>query len=215
MVRTARAALVEYSLSLPPNAILFDLNPESVTRTRTVMVNQSQGTGNPGGYDFVSPTETDRASQGVTAQPESISVEVLLDATERMEHGDAIATTLGVEPELAMLRTLCEPKAQGPGGVQVLAGLGLDSARGFKRSKTAPVLLFVWGTHVLPVFLTSVSIVEQAFLPSLVPYRAKATLQMQQIESDNPFYTIEKARQVVSSALCTVRSAAGALGGLF
>ena len=57
------------------------------------------------------------------------------------------------------------------------------------------MLLFVWGTHVLPVFLTSVGIEETAHMPSLIPYRATATLGMQVIEGNNPFYEVEKIRQ--------------------
>jgi hypothetical protein len=108
-----------------------------------------------------------------------------------------------------------EPKSQGPGGLQMLSSLGLGSPRAFQRDESASVLLFIWGTHVLPVFLTSVSIAEQAHLPSLIPYRATVTLSMQVIEGKNPFYTVEKARQVVGAAINTGRLAANFLGGLF
>ena len=71
--------------------------------------------------------------------------------------------------------------------------------RAFQRQQSASVLLFVWGTHLLPVFLTSVRVTEKAHLPSLIPYRANVTLQMQVIEGDNPFYKVEKVRQVASA----------------
>ncbi len=94
-------------------------------------------------------------------------------------------------------------------------GLGLGGERAFQRDESPSVLLFVWGTHILPVFLTSVRVDEKAHLPSLVPYRANATLTMQVIEGNNPFYQVEKVRQVISAGLNTAQTVSGALGGLF
>ncbi len=56
------------------------------------------------------------------------------------------------------------------------------------------MLLFAWGDHVLPVFLTSIRIEEKSHLPTLVPYRANANLTMQVIEGNNPFYQFEQIR---------------------
>jgi hypothetical protein len=63
------------------------------------------------------------------------------------------------------------------------------------------VLLLIWGTHVLPVFLTSVQVEESAHLPTLIPYRATVTLSFQVIEGNNPFYQVEKVRQLVGAGL--------------
>jgi len=86
-----------------------------------------------------------------------------------MDSGDPLVPILGIEPELDTLRSMVEPKSQGPGGFQMLASLGLGGDRAFQRNETASVLLFLWGTHLLPVFLTSVAVAEKAHLPSLVP----------------------------------------------
>lgn len=215
MIQTTKGALVEYALSIPPLILLFEFNPQSFSRTRTVNVTTGNAPGTRGGYDFALPTETPRVSQGVRVEPESFSIEIMLDATDRMNDGDEIATTLGIEPELDTLRTMVEPKSQGPGGVQMLASLGLGEQRAFQRNETASVLLFVWGTHVLPVFLTSVQVDEKAHLPSLIPYRANVTLSMQVIEGNNPFYNVEKARQVVGAAIHTANAVVNLAGGLF
>ncbi|MDQ6965566.1 MAG: hypothetical protein Q9M23_01430, partial [Mariprofundaceae bacterium] len=114
-----------------------------------------------------------------------------------------------VAPELDTLRSMVEPKTQGPLGLQILSSLGQAEGRAFQRNEHPSVLLLVWGTHVLPVFLTSVKVDEQAHLPSLEPYRAEATLSLQIIEGNNPFYEVEKIRQVVSSALNTGQTIAG------
>ena len=212
MLNTTKGMLIEYALSLPPLVLVFEFNPESLTRTRTITLRPGNAPGTRGGYDFALPTETSRVAQGVTVQPETFSIDILLDATDRMNEGEPVATQFGVEPELDTLRTMVEPKSQGPGGLQTLSSLGLGGERAFQRIESASVLLLVWGTHILPVFLTTVQIAEQAHLPSLVPYRAKATLSMQVIEGNNPFYTVEKVRQVVGAALNTGRTV---IGGIF
>ncbi len=211
MLNTVKGMLVEYALAIPPLVLVFEFNPQSLSRTRTITIKTGNAPGTRGGYDFLLPTETPRVAQGVTVEPESFSLDILLDATDRMNDGEVIATQFGIEPELDTLRTMVEPKSQGPAGLQTLSSLGLGGERAFQRSESASVLLLVWGTHILPVFLTSVQVTEEAHLPSLIPYRAKATLNLQIIEGNNPFYQVEKVRQVVGAALNTGRTVIGAI----
>lgn len=215
MLNFAKGALVEYALSIPPLALVFEFNPQTLSRTRTITLPTGNAPGTRGGYDFTLPTETPRVAQGVTVQPEQFTIEILVDATDRMENSDPIAAEFGIQPELDTLRTMVEPKSQGSGGVQTLASLGLGEARAFQREESASVLLFIWGTHILPVFLTNVSVEEKAHLPSLVPYRASARLSMQVIEGNNPFYQVEKVRQVLGAAMNTGQTVATVAGGLF
>ena len=215
MLKVTKGALVEYSLALPPLALVFDFNPQTLSRTRTIQLRTGNAPGTRGGYDFTLPTETPRVAQGVTVQPETFTIEILIDATDRLMAGDSVAESVGIEPELATLRSMVEPKSQGPGGLQMLSSLGLGGGRAFQRDEGASVLLFVWGTHVLPVFLTSVRIDENAHLPSLAPYRARVALTMQVIEGNNPFFKVEKVRQVAMAALNTGQTVASAIGGLF
>jgi hypothetical protein len=214
MVRVTRGALVEYGLSVPPLMLVFDFNPRSISRTRKLKLSESGTPGVRGNYDFALPTETPRVAQGVAVLPESLTLEILLDATDRMHDGDPVAASLGIQPELDTLRTLVEPKSQGPGGLQLLASLGLGTERSSELEQFASVLLFVWGVQVLPVFLSSVSVEESDFLPSLVPYRARATLTLQVIEGRNPFYLREKARQLVGAAVNSGRLATDLLKGV-
>lgn len=215
MGNEVKGVLVEYALSLPPLVLVFEFNPQTISRTRSISIEAPQVPGTNGGYDFALPTETPRVSQGVATEPESFEIEILIDATDRLSDGEVIAKTMGVQPELDTLRTMVEPKAQGPMGMQMLSGLGLNNSRAFAKDESASVLLFVWGTHIIPVFLTSVKVDELAHFSSLTPYRAKATLSMQVIEGNNPFYEVEKIRQVVGAALNTGRTAVSAIGGLF
>ena len=202
MTNVARGMLIEYGLSLPPLAVRFEFNPETLSRTRSVSVNESNSAANRGGYGFATPAQSARAAVGVSMEPESFSVKILLDATDRMNDGDAIAANTGIQPEIDALRSMVEPKIPITAGMRVLSALDEMSsqAAAFTR-EFASVIIFVWGQKILPVFLTSVQIDEQAHLPSLLPYRAEATLQMQVIESDNPFYKTELLRQLTSSAI--------------
>lgn len=212
MLNVTKGMLVEYALSIPPLVLVFEFNPKTLTRTRTITLSTGNAPGTRGGYDFALPTETPRVAQGVSIQPETFSIEILLDATDRMNDGEPVATAFGIQPELDTLRTMVEPKSQGPGGLQTLSSLGLGGERAFQRNESASVLLLVWGLHIIPVFLTSVNITEEAHLPSLIPYRARATLSLQVIEGENPFFKVEKARQVVGAALNTGRTV---VGGIF
>ena len=218
-VNLTKGALVEYGMTVPPLALTFEFNPETLSRTRSISVVTGNAPGTRGGYDFSLPSETPRVAQGVTVEPEEFSIDLLLDATDRMADpnlpGHAVASEVGIEPELDTLRSMVEPKTQGPGGVQTLASLGAGGQKAFQRDEHPSVLLLVWGTHILPVFLTSVNVDEEAHLPTLRPYRAKVTLAFQVIEGNNPFYQVEKGRQVVSAALNATNEAATSFASLF
>ena len=205
LINLTRGILVEYGLSIPPLVLQFEFNPQTLSRTRSISIVTGNAPGTRGGYDLALPTETPRVAQGVTIEPEQFSMQILIDATDRMSdpsspgHGPAVA--FGIEPELDTLRSMVEPKTQGPGGVQMLSSLGLGGNKAFQRDEHPSVLLLVWGTHVLPVFLTSVQVEEVAHLPTLIPYRANVTLSFQVIESNNPFYQVEKIRQAAGAAV--------------
>jgi hypothetical protein len=201
-------------LSLPPLALAFEFNPESLSRNRSITISLGDTPATRGGYDFALPSETPRVAQSVSVEPESFNVDILLDATDRQAKGDPIATEHGIEPELDTLRSMVEPKTQGPGGFQMLSNLGLGGARAFQQTETASVILFVWGAHVLPVFLKGIDVQETAHLPTLVPYRATVKLSMQVIEGNNPFYKAEKLRQIAGAALNTADVSLGILGGM-
>ena len=210
-VNLIKGLLVEYGLTLPPLVLQFEFNPQSISRTRSIQINMGSAPGTNRGYDFTTPNETPRVAQGVQVEPEEFSLEFMVDATDRIAGGDPIAGAFGVEPQLDTLRTMVEPKVQGPGGLNTLAGLGLGGERAFQRNETASVLLLIWGAHILPVFLTSVQVEEVAHLPTLTPYRANVTLSFKVIEGNNPFYRVEKVRQLAGAGMNLVDTVAGAV----
>jgi hypothetical protein len=198
-VRAERGALIEYANVESPLELHFAFNPTSISRTRSVTVRTGSTPATRGGYDFASASEVPRASQGVSVNAESFTVKILLDATDRMNGGDANASRLGIQPELDIIRSMVEPKTQGAGGARTLAALGEGDERAFSRAQYASVLLFQWGVHVLPVFLTQAQLDVKQFLPNLTPYRAEVTLTLQIIESNNTFYQDEVNRQFESA----------------
>jgi hypothetical protein len=212
-MRSARGALIEYTATLPPLLFVFDFNPETITRTRTLNL-RKEGVPGRRGYDFSSPAQVPRAALGASVQAETFTLKLLLDASDAIGEGDPVAALAGIEPELDTLRAMLEPKTQGPGGVRKLVSLGAQGKRAFQRNETASVLLFAWGTHVLPVFLTSVSVEEQAHLPSLAPYRATVAITLQVIESANPFWRAEQLRQAGAAMVGSGQSIGLAIGGL-
>jgi len=205
-LRVNRGTLIEYGLGMGLLMLDFEFNPSSITRTRNVWVGQSD-TGS--GYDFLMPSEAQRAAQGVVARPESFSITILLDATDRMEAGEPIASTQGVQPELDVIRSMLEPRSQQPDGAKMLSALTGGAKKSHQEHQVQPVLLFKWGLQsILPVFMTQARIVCKEFLPTLFPYRAEATLTLQVIESNNPFYNAEVVRQNLS-ALSNVKNNLG------
>lgn len=195
MIKITKGLLVEYTEHTPRLELQFEFNPASFSRSRQITFAANDTPGNENGFDFNSAGETPRISQGVSVNNEEISIDILLDASDRMANNDRIAHQYGISPELDTLKSMVEPKAQGPDGQRTLASLGQGEDSGFSRDVFSSVFLFVWGDQTLPVFLTGIGVEETAHLPSLVPYRATVSIAMKVIESNNPYYVAEKSRQ--------------------
>ncbi len=191
-----RGMLIEYCLKIPPLMLNFEFNPQSISRTRTATIPRRGDGKGCGGYGFSTESDTQRASQGVTVEPEQMTITILLDATDRMNVGDETASFFGVQPEIDIIYSMLEPRNQLAEGARVLSSLGADIPKAFSRQESSPVLLFKWGIQVLPVFMTQAQIEGKEFLPSLHPYRAEASLTLQVIESTNPFYEVERKRRL-------------------
>jgi hypothetical protein len=206
-LKVARGLLREYTNTDTPLELYFEFNPSTITRTRSVEIKFGEGQMNTGGHDFHNPSEVPRVTQGATVKAESFTVKILLDATDRMNAGDKDAQTKGVQPELDILYYMIEPKLQTPEGASTLAALG--EAGSVCQSQPYPsVLEFHWGDQVLPVLMTQLQFDVKAYLPSLLPYRAEATLTLRIIQSDNDFYN-DEIKRVFASA----KQASGALQG--
>jgi hypothetical protein len=178
-----KGALVAYQLpQIVPNIIVFQYNPEQVTRSLQARTAEGGGRGE---------------AQRTDGPPdESISLTVEIDATDQLEQpGGSLATAVGLHPVLAALETLMYPAFPTVVANQALALLG--SARILAES--APLTLLVWGAaRILPVRVNSVSITEEAFDPLLNPIRAKAELSLKvltyrDLDISNPGYWVYMA----------------------
>ena len=167
-----KGAMVEYQsqfLWKAPNVIVFQYNPEQLSRTLTHRVPQS---------DLKDKGAAREDVQRVEGPPlETISLTVKLDVADQLAepalHPQIVLH--GLHPALAALELLLYPE-----GSQVLHNRTLAS-RGetMIASEEVPLVLFVWGaSRVLPIRLTSFSVTEQAFDQALNPILAEVQLGM-------------------------------------
>ena len=141
-----------------------------------------------------------RDQQQVTVQEESISFEIRLDATDKLNEGDVITEQFGISPQLATLELMLHPKDESLLGE--LLSLLSSSGFSFTRGPNPPMILFIWGRkRVLPVNINSMNITETEFSTDLNPIRATASLSLTVIEGKNIPYTYSKAMKEAMSIL--------------
>jgi hypothetical protein len=180
MPKVARGAfvqLVRNMVGIVPNIVVFQYNPERVTHALTPW--------NPFDTD-----QTQRGAQAPTVQPfnprETFTLAVELDAADDLEDGNAVTVRTGIADRLAALKKLTLP-SQGPlGDLLASAGALLGSNTSAQAQRpTVPVILFVWGPgRILPVRITSFSVEETLFSPTLYPLQAKATIGLEVLTPD-------------------------------
>jgi hypothetical protein len=183
----------------PPSVILFQYNPDSLSRSLQPQMGAEGG---------------DRTEQlRIKGAPvETIKVDVELDAADWLEHDERAARELGIHPQLAALEMLVYPRAQRIITNTQLLALGTIEI----LPPVAPLTLFVWGPkRVLAVKLTELSITEEAYDANLNPIRAKVSLGLRVLTySDlplaHPGYSLFLAHQVAKEAMARV----GASGSL-
>jgi hypothetical protein len=154
--------------------IALQYNPDTLTRSYQV-----QGVGGDGGA-------------GARAQPfrlkgpaiETIKLDAEIDATDQLEFPDANANAVayGIAPQLALLEALVNPS------VDELLDIAAQSDNGTLEiiPPEAPLVLFVWSKNrIAPVRVGEFSIVEEAFDPALNPIRAKVSLGLHVMSTDD------------------------------
>lgn len=191
--RILHGAFVEYGFSVPPLTVAFQFNPETITRDKSNSISSSAGEqgdilkGQKKEKDLTKVEE----KLVVTVAPEIISFDIRLDATDKLNEGDAIAQQFGIAPQISTLELMMYPKEKSLVG-QLLRKL--DEGFSFTGGEKPPIILFVWGRKkVLPVYLTSMQIKEEEFSPSLNPIRATISVNMMVIEGKNPPYFYSQA----------------------
>jgi hypothetical protein len=172
----ALVQLVKGLTGVVPNVIPFQYNPEKVSHTLTVW--------QPSEVD-----QTQRGAQAPTVQPfdpkESFNLTLEIDATNDLEDNHPVATTVGVADRLAALKKLTLPTEGLLGDLVSSARALVGKASNQAVRPTVPVVLFVWGPgRILPVRVTSFSVEETLFSPTLYPIQAMVTLGLEVLTPD-------------------------------
>lgn len=180
-----RGALVEYGTDLIgpiPNIVVFQFNPESLTRTLRVPPRPTGAT----------QRETTQAGDRTA---ESISFKAHFSAADQLKDDKILARAFGIGPQLAALEKMVHPSAKLAG----LVGSALDAVGdalglggGPDAAPTLPVpreqypkIIFIWGlTRVLPVTMDSLRISEVEYDPLLNPIRAEVDVELTVISVD-------------------------------
>lgn len=200
-----KGALIQFSapMLVPiPNVIVFQYNPETMTRQLTPWSPaQHQRSYNEDGTvreDTISGEQLNQLSQPFDPQ-ETFSLELELDAADALEEpaSHPIAVVAGVADRISAMELLCYPPGPGALGgllnvsVNVSIGAGgisasIGSAADVVPRRDVPIVLFFWGpARIVPVRITSFSVTEQQYSPLLYPVRAKVSLGLRVLDENH------------------------------
>jgi hypothetical protein len=178
-----RGALIEYGTDLIgpiPNVVIFQFNPESLSRTLQIPQRPTGAT----------QRETTQAGEKTF---EKISFKAHFSAADMLADDKVLARLFGIGPQLCALEKMVLPSSKIAG----LIGAALDAigdalggggdeppAQPIPREKF-PRTLFIWGlTRILPVTIDSMTISELEYDALLNPLRAEVDLQLTVIAVD-------------------------------
>lgn len=178
-----KGALIEYAsdfLGPLPNVVIFQFNPEQVTRTLEIP-QRPAGAGS---------RETSQAGE---VPLERLELTAKFSASDMLGEDNVLARASGVSPYLAALELMANTKAAAGGllgaaldavGDMLGGGAASDATQPIPR-EAYPRLLFVWGvTRVLPVMVTSMQISETHFDFLLNPIEAEVQIGLTVIRPD-------------------------------
>ena len=196
--RIKKGAIVSFDLANPvPQVIIFQYNPETLTRTL-----QPQTAG----------AEGDRTEAFRLKGPpiETISLDIEFDATDALENPgqNPNAVNLGIYPQLSALEIILYPKSSLVLANTVLEALGTLEI----ESPEGPFTLFVWGDkRVLPVRITTFRITEEDYDTNLNPIRAKISLELRvlsymDLALTDPGYSLYLSHQVTKETMAVIGS---------
>jgi hypothetical protein len=153
-------------------SVSFQYNPDTLSRTLAPRAAKADG--------------GDRLeSLRLTGPPvETMKIDIEIDATDALERPGENPQTVanGIAPELADLETMVSPASGDLAAADRLALTGTIEV----LPLPSPMLLLVLGPNrVLPVRVTEFSVTEEAFDINLNPIRARVSLGMRLLSSDD------------------------------
>ena len=151
-----------------PNIVIFQFNPERVSRTPSL----AQLPKTPVGAGQVD------ATQQAAAPTESFSFTLKLDASDQLAESNPIAAASGILPTLSALELLMVPKSAMTIDLASLAGS--TSTKFVSPPAKLPTVLFFWGPfRIWPVTVNSLSVTETEYNTLLTPVRAEVAVSLQ------------------------------------
>jgi len=179
-----RGALVEYGsnfLGPLPNIVVFQFNPEELSRTINL----------PPAPSTATPEQNcrQREQDTVSGPPtESIQVNAHFSAADDLGKGgsvSAVPRVFGIGPQLAAIEKMVYPNtgfiSEAIGAVVDVVGSALNTGGAQQEvpPERSPRILFIWGpSRILPVKIKSLSITEQKFDFLLNPVQAQVQLTL-------------------------------------
>ena len=172
-----KGALIEYGTDLIgpiPNVVIFQFNPESLTRTMKI----------PPRPTGANSRENTQAGERPL---ESISFKAQFSAADELGENRFLARQFGVGPRLSALEKMVNPSSELAGligqaidliGKAISGGGAQKPAQAIPREKY-PKIIFLWGrTRVLPVVIDSMRIAELEYDHRLNPIRAEVDIEL-------------------------------------
>ena len=193
--RLLKGALVvfETAAPVPTNLIVFQYNPDGMTRGFQQAGGQSPQQGAGDTASALPPLET-------------FQLRAELDATDQLEQPgqNPLAVAVGLHPTLAALELLLYPGST----LLILNSVLSLAGSAVVAPARAPLVLLVWGpARVVPVRLASLSIEEQAFDQLLNPIRAQVSLGLRALtipelrQAGPPFDTLATVNHIAKEVL--------------
>jgi hypothetical protein len=170
--RVCKGALMEFKDGVGgiiERVVVFQYNPEKIARKLSAIT----GYTNTGTQAVNQPSSERQAS---TTPVETINLTLELDATDQLENPseNPMVVGSGVLPTLSAIEMMMYPERH---SIIERNRERVTSERTI--STRQPTVLFIWGnSRIMPVRLTSLSIIEEAFDTNLNPIRAKVELEM-------------------------------------
>jgi hypothetical protein len=176
-----RGALIEYGTDLIgpiPNVVIFQFNPESLSRALQVPARPTGAT----------QRETSQAGERTF---ERITFKAHFSAANALDDDKLLARMFGIGPQLAALEKMVLPSSKIAGAIgaviDAIAGAvsGPQPAAQPIPRESYPRILFIWGlTRVLPVTIDAMTIGELEYDTLLNPLRAEVDLTLSVIAID-------------------------------
>ncbi len=173
-----KGALIEYGTDLIgpiPNVVIFQFNPESLSRTMKIPPRPTGAAGRENTQAGEKPLE-------------SISFKAQFSAADELNDNKALARMFGVGPRLCALEKMVNPSSKIAGLIgaaidaigDAISGGGASNppTQAIPREKY-PKIIFIWGlTRVQPVVIDSMHISELEYDFLLNPIRAEVDIEL-------------------------------------